>query len=143
MAIPINTPLTCFIECYTFYLGTLAERILSDTRHAGWNGHACQPCAARERIPPDACHTVRDRNARQSIAPLECIIADARYAAVIRDDAVLAAKHQRARRRLDQAVSRAVVDGVPRGDGDTFQPATTVERIISDVRHAVRYRHTR
>ena len=74
---------------------------------------------------------------------INCIIADARYAAVIRDDAVLAAKHQRARRRLDQAVSRAVVDGVPRGDGDTFQPATTVERIISDVHHAVRYRHTR
>ena len=109
--------------------------------------HARQPAAAVERKIPDARHAVRYRHARQPAAAGERRRTDCCHAVryrQCRDLHVVQIEIMRATEWIGFSITKR--DAAPLrkiGDVHARQPAAAVERIIPDVRHAVRYRHAR
>ncbi len=114
----------------------VVERPIPDARYAAPDRHGGQATAIIERPIPDARHAAPDCHGCQAAATIERTIPDTRHVAIIRDHAVIATRNQSFALRFDQAITRAVILGVPCFHGDRRQAAATRERIIPDARHA-------
>ena len=67
-----------------------SERTTTDACHAIRNGNARQATATQERILADACHAIRDGDVLKANAIIERPIADACYTSIGRNNTIFA-----------------------------------------------------
>ena len=118
-----------------------------DSSHAVWNRHAPNSAAAAERLFPNTCHAVRYRHARKTIAIEKRIIPDVGH--TIRNHQVLnqqSIKKQilRVGERIGNTIAKRDTTPIRKiRDVYALKSTAIVERIRTDARHAVGYRHVR
>ena len=118
-----------------FQPAAIAERPYTDLRHALRNDELDQSRALVEGAVPDGSEPLRELDMLQPRGEIKRILCDLRHAAVGGDDALLATDAQHLALRLDDAVARAVKDGIARRDRQRRERGAAAEGGLPELRH--------
>ena len=115
----------------------IIECRIPNARDAVANRHACQHAAITERLTPNAGNTVGNHDACKAAATGERTLPNACDAAIRQNNAFFTTCNQRLTLRFNDAVPRAVIDGIAACNCNTCKPAAKSERARPNARDSV------